>query len=319
MPENSNSTPFSPFDSAAEVLCDELRDIVTALSDSKKNTVQEIRLRSGKPLTLTDGTSSLFIDSKGRILYSAGENALTVTQKHIFDTFKRLCGYSVYSFQNQIKNGFITIRGGHRVGLCGTAVLTDGTISAVNDISSLNIRISRQISGVSAGIIQKCCPLKGGILIIGSPSSGKTTILRDLAYRLSLGIDCKMMRTSVIDERGELSGTYSGFAYNNLGLSDILNGYPKGEGIIHAIRSLSPQVIICDEIGTVNDCISAEQGFNAGAFIIATVHAADYDGFLLRPIAKRLISSGAFSNAVVLESSDRPGIIREIRCIERSE
>lgn len=319
MPENRNTKHPVPFDSAAEILCDELRETVTSIPESKKNSVQEIRLRSGKPLTLTDGTSSLFIDNKGRILYSSGDNALVVSQRNIFDTFKRLCGYSVYSYQEQIKNGFITVRGGHRVGICGTAVSNSGKISAVNDISSLNIRISRQIYGVSAEIINKCCPLNGGIIIIGMPSSGKTTILRDLSYRLSLGIECKMMRTSVIDERGELSGTFQGCAYNDLGLCDILNSYPKGEGIIHAVRALSPQVIICDEIGTEEDCISASQGFNAGAYIIASVHASDYDEFLLRPIAKQLISSGAFRTAVILESSDRPGRIREIRCIERGE
>ena len=320
MSENVKSkSADAAFDSASEILCDEIREAVSAIPDNYKKSVQEIRLRSGKPIALTDGTSTLFIDSRGRILFSEGENALVVSQRNIFDTFKRLCGYSVYSYQNQIKNGFITIRGGHRVGLCGTAVISEGSISAVNDISSLNIRISRQIFGVSDEIIKSCCPLKGGIIIIGAPSSGKTTILRDLAYRLSLGIECKRMRTSVIDERGELSGTFHGSSYNDLGLCDVLNGYPKGEGIIHAVRSLSPQVIICDEIGSDEDCRMAVQGFNSGAYIIASVHAFDFEEFLLRPVSKILLASKAFRYAAVLGSSDRPGIIKEIRSLAENE
>ncbi len=299
------------FEAAADTLCDELKNVVMSIPESKRASIQEIRLRSGKPLTMTDGTSTLFVDNAGRILYSISKNAFIVTQKHLYDTFRRLCGYSVYSCQNEIKNGFITIKGGHRAGLCGTAVIENGKITAVSDISSINLRISRQIFGVSEEIIKKIYPLNGGVLIAGAPSSGKTTILRDLAYRLSLGMDCRMMRTAVIDERGEIAGTYSGNAYNDLGLCDILNGYPKGEGIMQAIRAMSPQVIICDELGGEDDCVYAEQGFNAGAYIIATIHASSYEELMKRKQAQRLIDTGAFKNIVILESCDRPCKISE--------
>lgn len=299
------------FEAAADTLCDELKNVVMSIPESKRASIQEIRLRSGKPLTMTDGTSTLFVDNAGRILYSISKNAFIVTQKHLYDTFRRLCGYSVYSCQNEIKNGFITIKGGHRAGLCGTAVIENGKITAVSDISSINLRISRQIFGVSEEIIKKIYPLNGGVLIAGAPSSGKTTILRDLAYRLSLGMDCRMMRTAVIDERGEIAGTYSGNAYNDLGLCDILNGYPKGEGIMQAIRAMSPQVIICDELGGEDDCVYAEQGFNAGAYIIATIHASSYEELMKRKQAQRLIDTGAFKHIVILESCDRPCKISE--------
>ena len=305
--ENNDS-----FVSAAEILCDDLRNTVMSVPESRRADIQEIRLRSGKPLVLTDGTSALFVDSGGRILYSLSDNAFIVTQRHIYDTFRRLCSYSVYSCANDIKNGFITVRGGHRAGLCGTAVVSDGKITAVNDISSVDLRISRQIKGVSEPILKKLCPLKSGILIAGVPSSGKTTILRDLAYRLSLGIDCKIMRTVVIDERGEISGTYSGKAYNDLGLSDIMNGYPKGEGIVQAIRAMSPQVIICDELGDENDCKSVEQGINAGVMIIASAHASSFEELMKREHIGRLIRKSAFGNIVMLGTSDRPSHIAEI-------
>lgn len=292
--------------SAVQVLCEELRQAAMLIPESRRSTIQEIRLRAGKPLCFTDGTTTLFTDSSGRMLYSMSDNALTVTQRQLGDTFRRLCSYSVYSCQNELKNGYITIKGGHRAGVCGTAVLENGCLNTVTDISSINLRIARQVPGAAREIISRLYPFSGGVLIAGVPSSGKTTILRDLARSLSLGIGCRIMRTSVIDERGELSGTYSGRAYNDLGLCDVFNGYPKGEGILQALRAMSPQVIICDELGSEEDCLLAEQGFNAGAVMIATIHASSYQELLRRRQARRLIDTGAFRTVVILGSADRP-------------
>ena len=300
------------FDSAAEILSEDIGAVLKNIPDSKKGTVQEIRIRVNKPLALSDGATTVFTDADGKIMYTMGEKAFRVSQRGIYDTFRRICDYSVYSRQDEIKNGYITVKGGHRVGLCGTAVLTDGKISALNDISSMNVRIARQIFGVSEEIINHLYPFEGGILIAGMPSSGKTTLLRDLARSLSLGIGCHVTRTAVIDERGELSGTYSGVSYNDMGLSDVLNGYPKGEGIIHAVRAMSPQVIICDELGTDEDCRLVSQGFNAGAVIIASIHAGNYEELMRRKQAVSLIETGAFKNIVMLESSNRPCKIAKV-------
>lgn len=300
------------FDAAAEILCDELKAVAALIPEKKKAGIQEIRLRIGKPVTLTDGTSAMFVEGSGRILYSMSDKAFIATRRNVFDTFRRLCGYSVYSCQDEIRNGFITVKGGHRVGLCGTASVKDGRISAVSDISSLNIRISRQIIGCADELIKGLCPLGGGVLIVGAPSTGKTTLLRDLARSLSIGSGCRIMRTAVIDERGELSGTYQGTAFNDLGLCDILNGYPKGEGIIHAVRALSPQVIICDELGTEEDCRAVSQGFNSGAAVIASIHASSLEELYRRPQTEALLKTGAFRTAVVLSSPDRPCRISEL-------
>ena len=309
------SEQYSSYASAAEMLCDEVKKVVMSLAESKQEAIQEIRLRSGKPLALTDGTATLFLEENGRVLYSAGEKVFCTAQRQVYDTFRRLCGYAVYSVENEIKNGYLTVRGGHRVGLCGTAVLTEGKVTAISDISSLNIRIARQKTGVAEALIHQLYPFKGGVLVVGEPSSGKTTLLRDMARCLSLGIGCRMMRTTVIDERGELSGTYHGIAANDLGLCDILNGYPKGEGLQQAIRALSPQVIICDELGTEEDVRLAEQGFHAGAVMIASIHAPDYTSLLKRTQMQKLLHSGAFHTAVILQSSDRPCSIAAIQTL----
>ncbi len=294
------------FDTAVDILCDELAETVRKIPERKKSLIQEIRLRVHKPVTFSYGSETLFADSSGKILYSYSDKVYTVSKRNIYDTFRRICSYSVYSHQNDIKNGFITVHGGHRVGICGTAVVNDGKISAVSDISSLNIRIARQIFGVSEELVSKLCPLKNGVLIVGAPSSGKTTLLRDIAYRISMGMGCKMQKTVVIDERGELSGTHNGVSFNDMGLCDILNGYPKGEGILQAIRSLSPQVIICDELGTDKDCENVAAGLNAGAKIIASIHASGFDELMRRSQAVKLLKTGAFGTAVFLESADKP-------------
>ena len=149
-------------------------------------------------------------------------------------------------------------------------------------------------------------------MIVGMPCSGKTTILRDLARRISLGIDCRIMRTSVVDERSELSGTYAGISKNDLGLADILNGYSKADGIMQALRTLSPEAIICDEIGASSDMQAIEQGVNAGVSIIATIHAESYHELLSRNQGKARIGTGAFKTIVILDSRENVGKIKEL-------
>lgn len=299
------------FDEAARALCDRLYKVLYKLPKSLKESVQEIRLRANKPLTLSSGNKILFVTESGKISDSM-ENAAISSFEDIVNTFQNICCYSVYSHQNEIKNGFVTMGSGHRVGLCGTAVISHGEITSIRDISSLNIRIAREIPNASKELLRRVGTVDGGLLIVGTPCSGKTTILRDLARRISLGIDCRIMRTSVVDERGELAGTYSGISRNDLGLADILNGYSKHDGIMQALRTLSPEAIICDEVGASSDMAAIEQGVNAGVSIIATIHAGSYHEVLSRKQGKALLDSGAFKTVVILKSRECTGEISEI-------
>lgn len=299
------------FDEASRALSDRLYKTVYKLPNELKADVQEIRIRAEKPLVLSMGRKTMFVD-KAFELSESMENAVTASFEDIVASFQNVCCYSVYSHQNEIKNGFVTMGSGHRVGLCGTAVISHGEISSVRDISSLNIRIAREIPDAAEELLQRVGSVEGGLLIVGMPCSGKTTILRDLARRISLGIGCRIMRTSVVDERSELSGTYAGIARNDLGLSDILNGYSKHEGIMQALRTLSPEAIICDEIGASADMRAIEQGINAGVSIVATIHAGNYRELLSRSQGKALINSGAFRTVVILESRENVGKISEL-------
>lgn len=299
------------FNEASRALSDRLYKAVYKLPNELKAKVQEIRVRAEKPLALSVGNDTLFVDNKFTLSENY-KNSLVASMEDIVTTFQNICCYSVYSHQNEIKNGFVTMGSGHRVGICGTAVSIHGEINSVRDISSLNIRIAREIPNASEELLRRVGKLDGGLLIVGMPCSGKTTILRDLARRISLGIDCRIMRTSVVDERSELSGTYAGISKNDLGLADILNGYSKADGIMQALRTLSPEAIICDEIGASSDMQAIEQGTNAGVSIIATIHAESYHELLSRNQGKALIGTGAFKTIVILDSRENVGKIKEL-------
>ena len=239
---------------------------------------------------------------------------MRATREDIDETFRGICSYSVYSHQNEIKNGFITLSGGHRVGLCGTAVTSNGSIGSLRDISSINIRIARQVYGCANAVLQAVGKnLREGVLIAGAPASGKTTILRDMARQLSSGLCGDVRKVAVVDERGELAGTYRGVPQNDLGpCCDVLDGYPKGEGILQAIRSLSPEFIICDELGGLADVEAAAQGLNAGVGMISSVHAGNVRELLRRQQAVSLLHTGAFGYVVLLEGSREPGRVAEV-------
>ncbi|MCM1164670.1 MAG: hypothetical protein NC299_00895 [Lachnospiraceae bacterium] len=228
--------------------------------------IAEIRLRAGRPAVCVNILGDMRVCSEP---FSAGELA---------DCFAEICRYSVHSFQEDIARGFVTLDGGHRVGICGTAVTNGGRIEMFKDISGLNIRIAHEIKGCADEIFSRF--FSGGlrsVLIAGKPLCGKTTVLRDLARRLG-----ERHRVTLIDSRNELSASYHGTPTLDIGLNtDALCGCPKSEGIMLALRTLSPEVVICDEIG--NDGSAVEQALFCGVKIIASAHAASLDELNRRP------------------------------------
>ncbi len=271
--------------------------------------IQEIRIRSDKPISLVTNSKVYFLTCLGMPTVSMDANLLISSQEEIFKIYNRMCEYSVYSYHNQIKNGFITIEGGHRVGICGTAVLDNSDITNIKNISSLNIRIARQISSTNLDFLKGIGLEKGGALFIGPPSSGKTTLLREIAKNLSIGALGTMKKVTVIDERGEIAAMVEGHAQNDLGFCDILNLFPKAEGIIHSIRSLSPDFIVCDELGKEKEILAVKEILNSGVNIIASIHAKNVAEFIKKDTAKFLIKTGAFKKIIVLKNDPLPGTI----------
>ena len=291
-------TNFNPF----------IRTSLMKIPDKIKNNIQEICIRINSSIIIFTQNKSYFVGKNGEITPEDPKNLL-ISQNDILETMKILCNFSIYSYQNQIKEGFITLKGGHRVGISGTAVINNNEIINISDISSINFRISREVLGCSDRIFDKFGLNIGGTLIIGPPSSGKTTILRDMARRLSTSFEAdKLIKVSIIDERREIAASYQGVPQRDIGFSDVLSGFPKAEGIIRAIRTLSPKIIICDEIGGIEDAEAIKKSLNSGVGIIASIHAKSTDEMANSFRIKNILSSGAIKRAVLLDSN--PGKIK---------
>lgn len=298
------------YDYVVRTLSGTISGRIINIPDEIKEKVQEIRVRVNRPLTLCCQDENLFVTSNGCLTNAILDNKmLMVGKKEICEIFNNLCNYSVYSKQNEIKNGFITINGGHRAGICGTAIVENNKITNIRDISSINIRIAREHKGCCKEIINRINISSGGLLICGAPCSGKTTILRDLARVLSIE---KSMKVALIDSRSEISGTYKGIFQKDIGLCDVLDGYNKKDGFDHAIRCLSPDVIICDEIGSNEDLISIENAINSGITVIATAHCSNKKELLLKDNLKKSIKNHSFKTVVFLKGRKNAGEISNI-------
>lgn len=305
------------FEQAISGFPQRIRDVLRALPDSVKNNASEVRLRVDQPLTITCPGQNWFVDASSR-LSNIPRGCLCVTPQDIADAVVAMCAYSVHSHENEMKNGFISLKGGHRAGICGTAVINDGKLTALRDITSINLRIARDIPGAADEVLNRAFQNPwNGVLIAGPPASGKTTILRDLARQLSNGKTGRYLRVAVIDERGELGAVFEGIPQNDLGpCCDILSGYPKGEGILMAVRTLSPQVIICDEIGSSEEVNSMLDGLRCGVRMVVSAHAGSLDELLGKRQITRLLLEGAFSRIVMLGGTDQPGRVEEMVRVE---
>jgi len=280
--------------------------------------LEEIRLRAGKPIIFQNFNTEWFADQRGNLTRNPSE-AFIVSQEDIRVTVELMSENSVYAYQDEIKNGYITIRGGHRIGLAGRVVTEDGVIKSLKDISGLNIRFSNQVFGCSKKILGYL--LKGeadiyNTLVISPPQCGKTTILRDIARNLSNGIaeyNFKGIKVGIVDERSELAACYKGIPQNDVGIrTDVLDGCPKSKGMLMMIRSMSPRVIITDEIGNEGDREAVISVLNAGVKIITSAHGYNISELKSRREVLKLIEDRIFERYVVLGNSNGPGTLVEV-------
>ncbi|MBE6844920.1 MAG: hypothetical protein E7508_04290 [Ruminococcus sp.] len=273
--------------------------------------INEIRLRVNRPVSVTSLGENLFVTPSGALTSSASLGIIC-TLDDIAESFRAVCDYSVHSYQKEISLGYITTEGGNRVGICGTAVGTVQKIETVKYISGLNFRIANEVEGSGEKICRQLFE-KGltSVLVTGVPLCGKTTVLRDICRILG-----KKHRISIIDERGEIAACYHGVPQNNIGdFSDVLNGYDKKNGIETAIRVMSPELVVCDEIGGKSDCEAILASVNSGVRFLASVHGRKIEEILQREHIKKLICHGIFEYAVLLDSGLSVGQIKEIRKI----
>ncbi len=311
--EKYNESFVKRFDLCVCGLGRSLSQILLKISEDIKYKTQEIHMRTGKPLVLYCGEESFYVKGNGAAVKYVTEDIVRLFEEDIDECFQSICRYSVYTRQDEIKNGFVTMKGGNRAGICGTAVYEKDSLTSIRNIYSINVRISKEVRGVSREFFRLTGNVVRGTLICGAPCSGKTTMLRDIARVISQE---KGMKVSVIDERGEIGGGLGGELCNDVGFCDIFSGYKKTDGMMQAIRCMSPDVIICDEIGSEEEACCVSEALNSGVTVIAAVHCHNIKEFLQKPQTMRLAQTSAFEYAVFLSDRKHLGKISRVIRIE---
>ncbi len=278
--------------------------------------LEEIRLREDRPLMVIDSGRDGMLTAKGTTTRDV-KRACVVSHDDIAGTLELISESSIYAFEDELKNGYITLRGGHRVGLAGRAVVEGGGIKTLRDITCLNVRITREIKGVSNKVISYIYKPSNGVyntMILSPPMAGKTTLLRDIVRNLSNGSRGRPgLKVGVVDERSEIAGCYNGLPQNDVGIrTDVLDCCPKDLGMLMLIRSMSPEVICTDELGRKSDADAILEACNAGVSVITTVHASDVGELKSKPYVDMLVSGGIFGRFIVLGDSMGKGTVEDI-------
>lgn len=268
----------------------------TAIQNSKiEQELQEIRIRVNKPIILKLRKLEVVIEYE-------------VSQTEILQIVEKLCNNSIYAYKNQMCEGFITIKGGHRVGLTGSAVIENGKIINIKYITSLNFRVAREIENCSYSILNQVVDIKNdtinNTLIVSPPGKGKTTMLRDLIKNISNGIpkiNFRGRNCGVVDERGEIAAMYQGIPQNNVGIrTDIVENISKAKGMKMLIRSMSPEVIACDEIGSKEDIQAIKEAMLSGVKGIFTMHGSNLNDIKANTYINELVENKTIEKIIFL-------------------
>ena len=288
-----------------------LQDKIQTFIKGKKDEIEEIRLRVKRPIVIRTSSKSYVLDH-------------IITTEELLETFQKVCEHSIYSYQSQICEGFITIKGGHRVGITGNCAMENGRVININYISSLNFRIAREKKGSSRHILGHIIEDKNitNTLIASKPGGGKTTVLRDLIRIISSGdeeYDFNPKTCGIVDERGEIASMYKGVPQNDIGImSDVVDNVSKSQGMKMLIRSMAPEIIACDEIGSIEDIEAIEYAMCSGVKGIFSTHGDSLEEISLNSQIKDLLQKYIIETIVFLDS-DNKGKIKKIYKLNKKE
>ncbi len=270
----------------------------------------DIHLGRDQPVCLCGREGVLFLRKDGSVTRALADDLPHTDGETLHAVLSTMCDHSVFSHEQELKHGYVCTPDGYRIGVCGTAVVEDGQVKSMRDVTSLVFRIPRRSPGCGDRLFLEGIDFSRGVLIVGAPSSGKTTLLRDVAISLSTGRFLQGGRVTVLDERGELSGAF------DLGpCTDILRGCPKAEAFEIAIRMLAPEFILCDELSP-GDLPAVQQSVFSGVGVIASLHG--HGARNQRPLLRKLLVTNSFQTVVYLGTRENPGEIDRIERMENS-
>ncbi|MDE6232682.1 MAG: stage III sporulation protein AA [Lachnospiraceae bacterium] len=281
--------------------------------------LQEIRMRVNGPMILKYAGREYFVEDGGG-MSRVSSRPYIVVQNEMRETMEYIGNYSLYAFEDEIRQGFITVQGGHRIGIAGKVIVEDGHIKSIKYISSINIRISHEIRGCANKVLNYISSGDGmyHTLIISPPGCGKTTLLRDVVRQLSNGGPKRRgMTIGVVDERSEIASCYMGIPQNDVGSrTDVLDCCPKDRGMIMLIRSMSPEILAVDEIGGMEEVDALRYAVNCGCKMIATVHGSSMDDIRRRYAINNLVEGKVFERYIILDKSMGVGSVAAIYDME---
>lgn len=293
----------------------ELRRVMSALEMELEH-LEEIRLRAEQPLLVVWKGGEYFVSPEGNLTRQRAQ-AYRISGKLIKETVECISSHSLYAYEEELKQGFLTIQGGHRIGVAGKMVMEDGKVRTIKHLSFLNIRLAHEIYGCADSILPYLYGDQHQILhtlLISPPRCGKTTLLRDLIRQFSNGREGYAgVCVGVVDERSEIGACYQGIPQNDLGIrTDVLDCCPKQIGMMMLIRTMSPDVVAVDEIGSRGDMEAMEYVMNCGCRLLASVHGASLDEIRRKPVLERMVREQWFERYVVL---DRNGAVGHVAAV----
>ncbi|EMA6341541.1 stage III sporulation protein AA [Bacillus cytotoxicus] len=286
-----------------EVLPKTMRELIEGCKEY--NALEEIRVRIGRPLECI---------AYGKVFF----HEYIVTPEDAMYLLNKLSQFSLYTMEEELKRGYVTLRGGHRIGLAGKVITEKSAVKMIRDVSSFNIRIARQKMGIAEPLLSYLYESRWlNTMVIGPPQTGKTTLLRDVARCMSQGVrsaNIPSCKVGIVDERSEIAGCVKGIPQYEFGPRvDVLDACPKAEGMMMMIRSMSPDILIVDEIGRMEDSEAIMEAVHAGVQLFISAHGFSFDDIRKRPSLKAVMEFGVFERFIELSKAKGPGTVVQVK------